>query len=1232
MTKTLQLLLAACVVASISSDFHWAVRLRQDRLVEKSEKRFEVAEQTGIDNTITMAQNRVVGLSEGLSAADPNPQVLYVLTGQPYEPKLTQTGLKDRSINDASRSQPNADHRDKPKLVVQLGLDHSVFSCAFSPDGRLALTDGDKRASLWETQTGKLLRRFKADLSGLSIFSPDGRCALTGSSLPDLSYSTVDLWEIETGTLLRAIKVHGGLRAVAFSPDGKRLATLGPTSGTIWEVETGKPLLPTFKQQVIGWSAVFSPEGKYLLTGSFPVRMWDTETGDLVRTFETSALSTRGSIIFTPDGLSVLVWTEGRSAQIWDARTGVLKRQVKIKGATGGSVAFSPSGHYVITQNKDHIAEVWDVSSDRVLLEFKAQGGRDFTSFAFSQDEHYVMAGERSAVAQIWDLHSARIVCSLRGGDVGRIRSVGFSPNGVYLVTAGQDISAHLWNLRTGKEKARLGPDEFGYLSALFSPNGRYVLVCGWKSAQLWDAETGALVRRVERDSPLLTPAAFTRDVQRLAMRTGGRIGIWNVENGKLEYEFDQDQKLLYSLAFSKDGRYLLIGGVDDAQLREAQTGRLLRRLKKGQESFGYSAIFSPDDRYIITRSYTNAAVQFWDRNTGKLSRELEASEVPLSSVDVSPALAVSPHGRYMAVGADRTVELWDVRTGRRLSAFEGHDLPVTSVAFSPDNRYVVSGSDDNTARIWSVEAKKLLAQLVSLRDGNWVVVDSEGRFDASSLEYLKDLHWLMPDDPVHALQLELLLRDYYQPRLLARILSGERFAALPSVLELNRAQPKVEEIEVLPQDNEGKLVTVRVSVTSRTAQCLKDGKHVACESGVYDLRLYRDGVLVGQSPSTQSASFSQYAVGRSHQEQVQAWRESSMIRTEDGAPVSVASGPQQITFTNIQLPQRSNASQVAFTAYAFNADRVKSETSQPVIYALPKVRPAVRPKAYIITMGVDVTRDPNWRLPFASIGARAIEQLLRNKLSPEYDMVTVPLLSEYRNSRIWQNHAAKADLERALLVLSGHGSAAQREEFPQLRQATPDDLVMLYIASHGYADPNGTFYVVPSDVGGSGLVSEQLLDRCLKTGETSAACQEGEDFLRSSISSNELTQWMQGIDAGSMVLILDSCHSGAIPGSNFKPGPMGDRGFGQLSYDKRMLVLAASQPDGYERGAIRSDDRSLLTIALTEQPQQAAWDLREWLSRAERNVPGLTRKEFPGSSELQPTLFDFARTGTTTR
>src|SRR6185295_19895710 len=101
--------------------------------------------------------------------------------------------------------------------------------------------------------------------------------------------------------------------------------------------------------------------------------------------------------------------------------------------------------------------------------------------------------------------------------------------------------------------------------------------------------------------------------------------------------------------------------------------------------------------------------------------------------------------------------------------------------------------------------------------------------------------------------------------------------------------------------------------------------------------------------------------------------------------------------------------------------------------------------------------------------------------------------------------------------------TAAQRHSFPMLQSAAPDDLVVLYIASHGYADPDGTFYIIPSDIGEPAGISERLLDRCLKNAEQSPDCNSAMEFLRRSVSSDELTQWLRTIDAGQMVLILDS-------------------------------------------------------------------------------------------------------------
>jgi uncharacterized caspase-like protein len=93
-------------------------------------------------------------------------------------------------------------------------------------------------------------------------------------------------------------------------------------------------------------------------------------------------------------------------------------------------------------------------------------------------------------------------------------------------------------------------------------------------------------------------------------------------------------------------------------------------------------------------------------------------------------------------------------------------------------------------------------------------------------------------------------------------------------------------------------------------------------------------------------------------------------------------------------------------------------------------------------------------------------------------------------------------------------------------------------------------------------------------------------------VSSDELSGWMRDVDAGDLVMIVDTCHSAAtVEEPGFKPGPMGSRGLGQLAYDKGMRILAASQADDV---ALESEKlkQGLLTYALVQnglEDRQAA-------------------------------------------
>ena len=196
------------------------------------------------------------------------------------------------------------------------------------------------------------------------------------------------------------------------------------------------------------------------------------------------------------------------------------------------------------------------------------------------------------------------------------------------------------------------------------------------------------------------------------------------------------------------------------------------------------------------------------------------------------------------------------------------------------------------------------------------------------------------------------------------------------------------------------------------------------------------------------------------------------------------------------------------------------------------------------------------------------------------------------------------------------------------LEKATPEDLVILSFAGHGRCDADGEFYIVPFDTGGSGGLS---------------------DILKNSVSSSDLSQWLRDVDAGDMAMILDTCQSGGAVGENFKPGPMSSRGLGQLSYDKGMRILAATQSDNValESGVLQQGFLSFsLTIEGLEEaradfaPTDGVITLDEWLAFGARRVPELPAAIAAGTIKARiltqdagspskpqvPVVFDFAR------
>ena len=397
-------------------------------------------------------------------------------------------------------------------------------------------------------------------------------------------------------------------------------------------------------------------------------------------------------------------------------------------------------------------------------------------------------------------------------------------------------------------------------------------------------------------------------------------------------------------------------------------------------------------------------------------------SKKPNDEPDVT-SMAISPDGKLVVTGGgDGTIRRFNsVDHPLQPQIVRGHTSEVTSVALSKDMRLVASGSTDQTTRLWNAQSGEELIQLISARDGTWAAVASDGRFDTSNIEGMKGLHWIMPDDRMRPLGLEIFMRDYYEPRLLSRLLSCSRagqldphacetqFKPIRPLAELNRVQPEVKILGVR-RGSSAHEVLVEVQALGQEDKSQPNGK---TKTAAYDLRLFRNGQLVGQWPEAGELTFK--SLDTTSEEGLKAWQNATLISLDQ-------KGKATKTFT-VRLPRREDLKEVAFTAYAFNSDRVKSLTTAPFEYALPagNGKSAVH-RAYLITIGVNANQSHNLDLELAVSSAERVRTLLSNKLKAEYGKpIEIRLYSEFDdNHRLKLNAANKADLKAILDLLAG--------------------------------------------------------------------------------------------------------------------------------------------------------------------------------------------------------------------
>ena len=274
-------------------------------------------------------------------------------------------------------------------------------------------------------------------------------------------------------------------------------------------------------------SVSFSPNGRMLASGGYDhrIRLWDVDTGSLIRTFR--VVFHTFSVSFSPNG-RMLASGSAREIRLWDVDTGSLIRTFKGHTQVVNSVSFSPDGQMLASGSDDHTIRLWEVDTGSLIAWYPTMQ-TDINSVSFSPNGRMLASGSKNGSIHLGEVNK---VLSSWVGHTHAVNSVSFSPNGRMLASGSDDHTIRLWDVDTG---SLIGIRTFeghtaGVNSVSFSPNSR-TLASGSDdhTIRLWDVDTGSLIRTFKWHTASVNSVSFSPDGQKYASGSNDHtIRLWD--------------------------------------------------------------------------------------------------------------------------------------------------------------------------------------------------------------------------------------------------------------------------------------------------------------------------------------------------------------------------------------------------------------------------------------------------------------------------------------------------------------------------------------------------------------------------------------------------------------------------------------------------------------------------------------------------------------------------------
>lgn len=700
------------------------------------------------------------------------------------------------------------------------GHQAEVLALALLPDGERVLSgSADGTVRLWTIATGECVRTFEgwSDAVTALAVTPDGQYALCGSG------PVIRQFELERGKVVRTFRGHGdAVTALAIAPEQQQvLSASRDKTVRLWTLTSGRCLHVLTGHTEGVTDLTISPDESVALSAGLDkdLRLWNLTTAACDAVLQGHASHITG-VRITPDGRFAFSVSRDRTLRLWRLATGRCLRSIPEFTHWLEVLALTPDGQCALFGNSEEL-RLKHLPSQTYQQTFRRASG----PVQWQADTRQPTASDREGEPETVALHNlppGENFLAIMGRDEGQTFTV-VTPSGDLGVSVGPSETLYAWHVEADHKHRVWGMRGLDGLSEFKSHRTimrAFVTTADGKlavtgdedgKARLWELPSAHCLRIFDGHRASLQAVAITPQAERiLTGSTDGTMRLWERESGACVNVFIGHNDAVTALAMTADGRFGFSGSNDRTlRLWDLGSGKCLRTFSA--HNTGITAVaMTPDGRYGLS-ACKNRSWRLWRldadiprqpaafqvcrhvghqelevfqqrferlltradeaRQAGNiataytfltLARSIPGYERDPDALAMNAALsdflekkrlrgghllhalpghtktimtvAATTDGRFiLSGGQDDSLRLWGLGPGQPIRTFTGHRDSVTCAAVTPDRHLAISGSHDKTLRLWAIATGECLKVLTGHTEYvTSLSISADGRFAAS--------------------------------------------------------------------------------------------------------------------------------------------------------------------------------------------------------------------------------------------------------------------------------------------------------------------------------------------------------------------------------------------------------------------------------------------------------------------------------------------------------------------